>query len=243
MIQGYKRKAQIMADEMRAYDPTMRERMASALQSGMEGLGVNRYKARKHAQTVMGGDSSNLPMSIGVADFVPFLGTTMGLEEGARDLGSAADAAKRGDYIDATADVAGAAAGLIPGGYTTLKAAKSMLKKIKTMDLPPIKPIETDSVPKKKGQSLKEWAMAGGGVPTSHRGREDQWHKKVRKMAAGGEVFNTVPDLSDGGEIIQGPAYAKGGAVKKAVKEGLNKFFDVPPMGVNIRTDKKANLP
>ena len=57
-----------MADEIRAYDPTMRERMASALQSGMEGLGVDRYKARKHSQTIMGGESSNLPGGMGVAD-------------------------------------------------------------------------------------------------------------------------------------------------------------------------------
>ena len=40
MMQGHKGKALIMADEMRAYDPTMRERMASALQGGMEGVGL-----------------------------------------------------------------------------------------------------------------------------------------------------------------------------------------------------------
>lgn len=221
MIQGYKRKALIMADEMRAYDPTMRERMASALQSGMEGLGVNRYKARKHAQTITGGDSSNLPMGMGVADFVPFVGTAMGLEEGARDLGKAGEAAKRGDYIDATAETAGAAMGLVPGGYSTFKTGKNMLKKIKTIDLPRLTPIESESVPKKKQQSLKEWAMAGGGVPASHKGREHVWHKKAQKFAAGGEVYNTVPDMADGGQIIDGPAYAKGGAVKKAVKDAL----------------------
>lgn len=221
MIQGYKGKALIMADEMRAYDPTIRQRMASALQGGMEGMGVNRQKARRHAQTIAGGDSSNLPMGVGIADFVPFLGTTMGVEEGARDLGNAAEAAKRGDYIDATAEAAGAAAGLIPGGYSTYKAGKNMLKKIKTIDLPRLKPIESESVPKKKQQSLKEWAMAGGGVPTSYRGREHVWHKNAHKYAAGGEVFNTVPDMADGGEIIDGPAYAKGGAVKKAVKDAL----------------------
>jgi hypothetical protein len=96
-----------------------------------------------------------------------------------------------------------------------------MLKKIKTIDLPRLKPIETESVPKKKQQSLKEWAMAGGGVPTSHHGREHVWHKKAQKYAAGGEVYNTVPDMADGGQIIDGPAYAKGGAVKKAVKDAV----------------------
>ena len=207
-----------MADEMRAYDPTMRERMASALQSGMEGIGVNRQKARKHAQTIMGGDSSNLPLGMGIADVVPFLGTTMGLEEGARDLRSAADAAKRGEYIDATADTVGAAMGLVPGGYSTVKAGKNMLKKLKQT--------ETESVPKKKQPSLKEWAMAGGGVPAQYEGRAYDWHKKAKEYAAGGEVFNTVPDMADGGEIIEDPAYAKGGAVKKAVKDAVEGVVD-----------------
>ena len=275
MMQGYKRKATIMADEMRAYDPTMRERMASALQSGMEGVGVNRQKARKHAQTIMGGDSSNLPLGMGIADVVPFLGTTMGLEEGARDLRSAADAAKRGEYIDATADTVGAAMGLVPGGYSTVKAGKNMLKKLKQT--------ETESVPKKKQPSLKEWAMAGGGVPAQYEGRAYDWHKVAKGFAAGGsvlpaalidgnefyeaakanglktdnatlnkivdrvnkgesvreaaknvaqshaaggEIFNTVPDMADGGEIIEDPAYAKGGAVKKAVKDAVEGVVD-----------------
>jgi len=123
-----------------------------------------------------------------------------------------------------------------------------------------------------KKQSLKEWAMAGGGIPKEYEGRAYEWHKKVQQFAAGGgvkpaalidgsefveaaqanglktdnatlnkivdrvnkgesvkeaarnvaqshaaggEIFNTVPDMADGGEIIEGPAYAKGGKVKK----------------------------
>ena len=205
-------------DELIEYDPTMRERAASAIQSGMENMGMNRSSARKHAQTIMGGANSGLPLGVGIADFVPFVGTSMGIEEGARDLGDAAKAVKRGDYIDAAGDAAGAAMGLIPGGHSTYKAGKNMLKKLKTIDLPQLKLIETDSVPK-KSQSLKEWAMAGGGVPSSHKGREHVWHNKVRKMAAGGSVYDTIPDESEGGEII--PAYGGGGAVKQAVKDAV----------------------
>jgi len=107
--------------EMRAYDPTIRERMALALQEGLERFGANRYKARRNSQTVMGGPSSALPMNMGAADVVPFLGTGLGVEEGARDLGQASDAFKRGDYIDAAVDTAGAAMGLIPGASGTIK--------------------------------------------------------------------------------------------------------------------------
>jgi hypothetical protein len=166
-------------------------------------------------------------MDLGAADFVPFLGTTMGLEEGARGMGNAAESAKRGDYIDATAETAGAAAGLIPGGYSTFKAGKNMIKKLKTIDLPKLKPIETESVPKKK-QSLKEWAMAGGGVPTSHAGRTEVWNKKAQKYADGGEVH-----MAKGG---------KSEAVKGVVKAGLNKLFGKAPKGVEpivVRTPEE----
>ena len=111
--------------EMKAYDPTIRERMADALQRGLEGLGGNRYKSRRTAQTFMGGPSSNAPMNLGFADAVPFLGTALGVDEGARDLGYAYDAVKRGDYVDAAANTVGAAAGLIPGAAGTIKGAKA----------------------------------------------------------------------------------------------------------------------
>jgi hypothetical protein len=68
--------------------------------------------------------------------------------------------------------------------------------------------------------------MAGGGVPSSHKGREHVWHKKAQKYAAGGEVFNTVPDMADGGQIIEDAAYAKGGVVKKAVKDAVEGVVD-----------------
>ena len=91
--------------------------------------------------------------------------------------------------------------------------------KIKPIDLPEIKPLETQSVPKR--QSLKEWAMAGGGVPAQYKGREHVWRKHVQKYAAGGEVFNTTPDMADGGQINEAPAFSKGGTVKNAVKSAV----------------------
>ena len=254
-----------------------------------------------------------------------------------------------------------------------------MIEKIRPINLPKIKPMETESVPKK--QSLKEWAMAGGGVPTQYKGREHVWHGKVKRFAEGGGVhmagggmigklakgvigkaaeaagmkapvtaakdlttvqdFHTslgdrvrqraaeMQDLTESmpfkydkgqrvftessskknkppytilnrmpfgnspmradhpelgprmGAFIKDPEtgktmrspyepgykvrqedgeqwseftipesaikgdveMAKGGKVKEAVKAGLQKLFDVPSMGVNVRTDKKANLP
>ena len=85
------------------------------------------------------------------------------------------------------------------------------IQPIKPIDLPELKPIGTDSV--SSGQSLNDWHAGGGGVPLQYKGREHVWHKKVAKFAAGGEVYNTNPDMSDGGEILQAPAYARGGEV------------------------------
>jgi hypothetical protein len=204
--------------------------MASALQGGMEGLGVNRQKARRHAQTISGGDSSNLPLGMGIADFVPFVGTTMGIEEGARDLRNAADATKRGDYIDATGEAVGAAMGLIPGGFSTYKAGKSMLKKAKAPEKQ--KPIETESVPKKR-VSLKEWAMAGGGIPVQYEGRGHAWYKKAKEYAAGGAA-EPAAEIKGSEFFEAAQAYGLG-----TDNETLNMIVDRVNKGESVREAAK----
>ena len=127
-------------DSIKAIDPTVRERLASILQSSFEGLGMDRYKARQNAQTLIGGGSSNLPLNIGLADFVPFLGTGLQTEEAAIMGGEAVESAKRGDLGTAALQAGGAAAGLIPGAASTIKTGKAMLPKagemaIKSMEM------------------------------------------------------------------------------------------------------------
>jgi hypothetical protein len=115
-------------DTIKSYDPTVRERLASLLQSTFEGLGMDRYKARQNAQTMIGGESSNLPLNTGLADFVPFLGTAMQTEEAAIMGGEAVDSVKRGNYGTAALQAGGAAIGLIPGIAGTAKAVKMLPK-------------------------------------------------------------------------------------------------------------------
>jgi hypothetical protein len=127
-------------DSMKAIEPTVRERLASILQSSFEGLGMDRYKARQNAQTLIGGGSSNLPLNIGLADFVPFLGTGLQTEEAAIMGGESIESAKRGDLGTAALQAGGAAAGLIPGAASTIKTGKAMLPKagemaIKSMEM------------------------------------------------------------------------------------------------------------
>ena len=101
--------------EMREYQPTMRESAAARAQETLQSLGVERAGARRMAQTVLGGPSSNLPLGLGLIDVpllpsVPFLA-----QEGYRGTERAMSAAQRGDYGTAAMEYLGAATMLAPG--------------------------------------------------------------------------------------------------------------------------------
>ena len=115
---------------MTDYDPTTREKLADFLQAGFERFGMDRYKARQRAQTFLGGPSSNLPLSLGLADVVPFLGTGLQTEEAVRMGGDAVASAKRGDMGMAALQAGGAALGLVPGAIGTAKAVKGIQKSL-----------------------------------------------------------------------------------------------------------------
>ncbi len=118
-------------DSIKAIDPTVRQRLADFLQAGFEGLGANRNTARKNAQTIMGGGSSNLPIGIGLADIVPFLGTALQTEEAGIAAGEAVEAAKRGDLGEAGVQAGMATVGMIPGAAGTVQAVKGAAKRAK----------------------------------------------------------------------------------------------------------------
>lgn len=117
--------------EAKEVDQTTREKIARFLQSGLEGLGMDRSKARNRAESLIGGDSSNLPLGMGVADFIPFLGTLLQTEEAAIMGGEAIESAKRGEIKQAALEAGGAALGLLPGGVATAKTVQKIVKKAK----------------------------------------------------------------------------------------------------------------
>ena len=120
---------QVAQAEMKEYDPTMRERISSFLQSGFEGLGVDRAAARRYSQSLMGGESSGLPLSLGMADIVPFLGTALQTEEAVRLGKEAKQSAERGDVGEAAMLGGLAAVGAMPGAAATAKAVRSAKRK------------------------------------------------------------------------------------------------------------------
>lgn len=111
---------------MTDYDPTTREKLADFLQAGFERFGMDRYKARQRAQTLIGGPSSNLPLNLGFADVVPFLGTALQTEEAVRMGGDAVTSAQQGNYGTAALQAGGAALGMVPGVVGTVKAGKAL---------------------------------------------------------------------------------------------------------------------
>jgi hypothetical protein len=132
--------------EMKAYDPTTRERIASFLQAGFEGLGMDRSSARKNAQSIIGGPSSGGPLGIGIADIVPLIGTALQTEEASRNLGNAATLAKQGDMAGAAIEAGIGAVGILPGAIGTVqlgKQAKKMATEI--AKTPPVGAINIDA--------------------------------------------------------------------------------------------------
>lgn len=120
-------------DSMKQIDPTIRQRVADFMQAGFEGMGVDRATARKNAQTLMGGQSSGLPLGMGIADIIPFLGTGLQTEEAVIGGKSAMENASQGNYGAAAVEGVGSAIGMIPGIAGTAKAGKAIAKKAEGM--------------------------------------------------------------------------------------------------------------
>jgi hypothetical protein len=116
--------------EATAVDPTTRERLAGFLTDSLVNLGADRYKARERVNSFIGGTSSRLPLNLGLADFVPFLGTFLQSEEAAALLGKSKEAAERGDIKTAAIEGVGGALGLIPGAVGTVKYGKKAAQEL-----------------------------------------------------------------------------------------------------------------
>jgi hypothetical protein len=110
-------------------DRTLRQNLVSRTQQALiDNLGIDNYKARKLAETIFGGESSNLPLGIGLTDFTP-AAIPMAFQESGISAGQALESAGRGEYGTAAAQygmgvLQGAEA--IPGVKLATKAAKKI---------------------------------------------------------------------------------------------------------------------
>jgi len=114
-------------------DRTLREELAYRTQQALiENLGIDNAKARKLAETIFGGESSGVPLGVGLTDFTPAV-IPMAVQESGISAGKALESAKRGEYGRSAAEygigvLQGAEA--IPGVKLATKAAKKIGKKI-----------------------------------------------------------------------------------------------------------------
>jgi hypothetical protein len=116
--------------EATAADKTNREKLASFLTDSMVNLGADRFKTRERVESFIGGASSRLPLNLGLADFVPFLGTFLQSEEAAILLGQAKKSAERGDVKSAVIEGVGGTLGLVPGAIGTAKLTKKAVQEL-----------------------------------------------------------------------------------------------------------------
>jgi hypothetical protein len=110
-------------------DRTMREELAYRTQQALiENLGIDNAKARKLAETIFGGESSGVPLGVGLVDFTPAV-LPMAVQESGISAGKAFESAKRGEPGRAAAEYGIGvlqAAEAIPGVKLATKAAKKI---------------------------------------------------------------------------------------------------------------------
>ena len=229
--------------ELKAWEPTTRERLAAGLQSGLEALGINRASARRGAQSLTGGQSSGLPLGMGVVDVVPFLGTALQTEEAVRGGEQAVDAVKRGDFVDAGVEGAFALAGLLPGAAGTVKAAKA-LKNAKR-----VKPVQTPDIPKVK-ESRYETGQEGAfyrvkprsakAAGSKDRGvREEVRPPDATAGSSGGDVPKPISD-EEVSLLIKDPSNFVRRTADDYSQRLINKGYELPQMPVSSLAKQSA---
>jgi hypothetical protein len=107
--------------EAKAINPSMRKKISSSVQEQLESFGMDRYRARKLSESLFGGESSGVPMGLGLIDFVPIVGTALQSEEAGIKAGEAFDLVKDGKNSQAAAKYGEAVLTSIPGAIATKK--------------------------------------------------------------------------------------------------------------------------
>jgi len=186
-------------------EKTTRDRLRDLLQGGMEKSSVRvatnfaplinqlGISPESTAALLMGGDKSPLPLGLGVADFVPFLGTALGTEDAIQNLKEAKQSIKNDDYLGAGVDVAFGALGLIPGAAGTAKYGRKAIKGMRNIDVSKIPALMRPPTHAKLPTPPIEQGMAKGGSARSKLAEllaDDDAH-----MAGGGKAKALVKSL------------------------------------------------
>ena len=199
-------------------DRTIRQNLVYKTQQTLiDNLGIDNARARKLAETIFGGESSGLPLGVGLTDFTPAV-IPMAFQESGISAGQAMESAKRGEYGTAAAQygmgvLQGAEA--IPGVKLATTAAKKIGSAVK--DAAPIAgkmvedyltktgiilkiapdapPINIPSAPKISTPAFKNWfgnskIVDDKGAPiVMYHGTKHQFEKFDPKIGYQGAMF------------------------------------------------------
>ena len=199
-------------------DRTIRQNLVYKTQQTLiDNLGIDNARARKLAETIFGGESSGLPLGLGLTDFTPAV-IPMAFQESGISAGQAMESAKRGEYGTAAAQygmgvLQGAEA--IPGVKLATTAAKKIGSTVK--DAAPIAgkmvedyltktgiilkiapdapPINIPSAPKISTSAFKNWfgnskIVDDKGAPiVMYHGTKHQFEKFDPKIGYQGAMF------------------------------------------------------
>jgi len=116
--------------EARSRDLTQAEKAQAFLEEQLAKI-TSKERARKLSMTAFGGAESGIPGGMGAVDFVPFLGSAKGLEEGGRDIRQGNYDLESGRYGDAARNYGAAVLGVLPGAVGAVKVAPGLAKAIK----------------------------------------------------------------------------------------------------------------
>jgi len=175
-------------------DMTMRENMVSGMQQMLiDNTGMDNARARRLAQTMFGGESSNLPLGIGLIDLTPFV-IPLAAQEAGISAGEAREAALGGEYGTAalkygTGVLQGL--GVVPGvamAKTGVKAAGEALA-----------PVAGEMI---EGYMRKTGGLMDAVPPQDYMGAH---------RAPSREFGASLDDLTGGGQIYPADVYSKQG--------------------------------
>jgi hypothetical protein len=107
-----------------SYNPTLRQSIAKGIKSGLQYLGAPSSQAR-NVSHLLTEPAANPTGFVSPLDFVPVLGTAVGLQEG---LQNAKESMEQGDKVGALIDLA---VGVAPGSFSTIAAAPATGRALK----------------------------------------------------------------------------------------------------------------
>lgn len=155
-------------------------------------------RARRLSMTAFGGADSGIPGGMGAVDFVPFLGSAKGLEEGVRDVNQAAYDLESGRYGDAARNYGAAVLGVLPGAAGAVKVAPGLAKAVKAA---PLDEAGALTKPLTKKQFEKQFAQHIDIRGRENKNQEDNMRAILEEGFRRGFGPNAVPPYAGGAPL------------------------------------------